>query len=223
MRKALITAVLAVVSATTAEAQTRFTFETPSFMSPRAMDDIGVYLTFSDFGCDSAVSSCPSRTGLQGIWRQSGNLNLGVRAGVADLADAGSTILVGAELYGGLNSLAPGSGIDIAWTLSAGAIFGDNVTIGSLPLGVSVGRQLETGSVRVTPYVHPRVSLDLTAIDLGNGEEDTDTDVAFTVDIGADLSLGDRLILRAGASLGDREAYGIGIALRWPRGVSVVR
>ena len=64
------------------------------------MDDIGIYMSRVDRPFNNG-----SATGLSGIWRQSGNLNLGVRVGVGDLGDAGETVLVGAELYGGLGRL----------------------------------------------------------------------------------------------------------------------
>jgi hypothetical protein len=214
MRRSLVMVALLFMAAPVTgqvTADVKFTFETPSFMGPRPMDDIGIYVTNSDVG-----------TGLQGIWRQSGNLNLGVRAGVGDLDRTGKAVLVGAELYGPINALLAGSGIDISWVLGAGAVFGDNVTAFSVPFGASIGITLGSGNVRISPYVHPRVALDIVAVEIGD-EEETDTDGAFAVDIGGDVSLGEKLILRVGGSLGDREAFGVGLALRWPRGVSVVR
>ena len=70
--------------------------------------------------------------------------------------------------------------------------------------------------------MHPRASLDVVSLtDEVTDEEETDTDVGFAVDIGADVNLGQRLILRAGYSLGDRDAFGLGVALRWQRGIIV--
>ena len=208
MRKLLLVCGLTALCAVPASAQV-YMWDAPTFASPRPMDDIGVYLTRAD-----------EATGLVGIWRQSGNLNLGVRAGVADLDDAGASILVGAELYGPLNTLLPGSGLDIAWTLGGGAVFGDNITTASIPLGLSVGVQLGSGSVRVLPYVHPRVSLDIASVEIGD-EEETDSDVGFALDLGADVTLSERLLIRVGGSFADREAFGVGLAYRIPRGISV--
>jgi hypothetical protein len=200
-----------VTLATDATAQS---WDAPSFFGPRPMDDIGIYISRTErrFGGDA--------TGLSAIWRQSGNLNLGVRAGVGDLEDPGGTVLVGSELYGSLNRLVPGSGLDVAWILGAGAVFGSNYTFFSLPLGVSIGLRLGSGSVSIAPYVHPRVALDIEAFDT-DGEEETFTDGSVVVDIGADVNIGPRFILRVGGSLADRKAYGIGLALRWPRPISV--
>ena len=185
-------------------------WDAPSFFSPRPMDDIGLYVSRT-----GGVS-----TGLSGIWRQSGNVNLGVRAGVGDLEFPGETVLVGAELYGPLNSLMPGTNIDISWNLGAGAVFGNDYTLFSVPLGASIGMRLGTSGVQILPYVYPRIALDIEAFDVG-GEEETFTEARFALDLGADVNLGERLILRVGGSLIDREAFGIGMALRWPRPISV--
>src|SRR5262245_26150262 len=163
-------------------------WDAPSYFSPRPMDDIGLYLNRTQ-GEDIDVN------GLTAIWRQSGNINLGVRGGIGNLAEAGETVLVGAELYGPLNSLLGDRGFDMAWILGAGAVFGSAHTLFSVPIGVSFGMQLGTGGVQILPYVHPRVSLDITAVEL-DGEEITETGAAFALDLGADLNLGERLILR---------------------------
>ena len=191
-------------------------WDTPSFFSPRPMDDIGLYVSQIQY------PGGESSTGLSAIWRQSGNLNLGVRAGVGDLEFAGETVLVGAELYGPLNSLLPSTSIDLSWILGAGAVFGDNYSLFSVPLGISVGLQLGSGSVQFAPYVHPRWSLDIAAYDQ-NGTEQTRTGGSIVIDVGADVNLGERFIVRVGGSFLDREALGLGVALRWPRPISVVR
>lgn len=213
-RFALLAAAFTLCAVTGSSAQLA-SWDAPMFFAPRPMDDLGLYVTRTDQAFGNA-------TGLMGIWRQSGNLNLGVRAGVGDLDDAGNSLLVGAELYGGLNSLLPGSGIAISWNLGAGATFGDEYTFFTVPFGASFGLNLGSGSVSVSPYVHPRISLDILAVGSGQNE-DTSTDGAVAVDLGADVNLGPKWVLRAAYSLGDRDAFGVGLAMRWPRGVSVVR
>lgn len=195
--------------ATGARAQT---WDAPTFFSPKPMDDIGLYYFRSSFG-NSNVN------GLKGIWRQSGNLNLGVQAGVGDISDAGQTILLGGEFYQPLKGLSSSTGLVMSWNLGAGATFGKNYIDFSVPLGVSLGLNLGNRSgTGILPYVHPRVSLDVASYDEPvSGKNVTDTDVGFAVDIGADLNLGEKLIIRAGYSLGDRDAFGIGVALRTPR------
>jgi hypothetical protein len=189
-------------------------WDAPMYFNPRPMDDIGLYFTRTN------RTSGGDANGLIGIWRQSGNLNLGVRAGVGDLEDAGGTVLVGAELYGPLNRLIPASGLDIAWLLGAGAVFGSDYTLFSIPLGVSIGLRLGTGGVSIQPHVLPRVAFDVAAFDI-DGEEVTETDGSVAIDVGADVNIGSSFILRVAWSIADRDAYGVGLALRWPRPVSV--
>jgi hypothetical protein len=212
------TVVLVLASAGGASAQQ---WDAPLFFSPRPMDDIGLYYVNSDRCC-----GFDNANGLKLIWRQSGNLNLGVHAGTGDIENIGESILIGAELYGPLSNLARTSGLAMSWSLGIGAAFGDvggtDYIDFSVPVGISVGIPIGSGSTTILPYVHPRASLDVVSVtDEVTDEEETDTDVGFAVDIGADVNLGQRLILRTGFALGDRDAFGVGVALRWQRGVIV--
>jgi hypothetical protein len=198
------------------------TWDAPLFFSPRPMDDIGLYYVRSNdafFGQDVS--------GLKAIWRQSGNINLGVHAGVGDLEDAGNTLMVGAEVSNPLSSMSGSSGLIMAWHLGAGAIFGDQYVQLGVPLGVSLGLNLGSGgSTTILPYAHPRVSFDLVAVEFGD-EEETETDFGFAVDLGVDVNLGQRFVLKAAYTIGTendfgkRDAFGLGAALRIPRNVVV--
>ncbi|HEY0671759.1 MAG TPA: hypothetical protein VGD27_05810 [Longimicrobiales bacterium] len=217
-KRFVITLVLVVASAGGASAQQ---WDAPLFFSPRPMDDLGIYYVNSDRCCGFENSN-----GLKLIWRQSGNLNLGVHAGTGDIENIGESILLGAELYGGLPGLSASSGLAMAWSLGLGAAFGEIEATGidyvdfSVPLGVSVGIPINAGGATILPYIHPRVSLDVASFtDQVTDEEDTETDVGFAVDIGADVNLGQSLILRTGFALGDRDAFGVGVAFRMARRV----
>ena len=212
-RSLVITVALSAAFTGTAFAQAGW--DAPTFFSPRPMDDVGIY----GFKTDSDFLGDP--TGVKLIWRQSGNLNLGVHAGTADLDDFGDAILLGGEFYGPLTRATASTGLIMSWGLGAGAVFGENYVDLSIPLGVSVGMSLGTGGVSILPYVHPRVSFDLSSFDNVLGEEETETNIGLSVDLGVDVGLGERFILRAGGSFGDRDAYGVGLALRIPRKVSV--
>jgi hypothetical protein len=65
--------------------------------------------------------------------------------------------------------------------------------------------------------VHPRVAFDLIAYDNAAGDEETDSEFNFDLDLGADLALGDRFVARFGATIGDWDAIGVGIAYRMSR------
>lgn len=205
MRKALlwVGVWLAVAAGQVSAQRWHKPWDAPSFFSPRPHDDIGVYLFFLD-GHDA---------GVEGIWRQTGNLNLGVRVGVAE-----DLVKVGAEFYGPIRIEAP---LQLAWQLGVGAGFGDDVTMLRVPFGVSLGGTLGSpGTLQITPYVYPRVALDLYAFDVGDDEE-TDTEVNFDVDLGADIRLSPAWSLKVGATVGESEAFGLGLAYRMQRRVVV--
>jgi hypothetical protein len=101
--------------------------------------------------------------------------------------------------------------------LAAGVFgqFGNDVTSIGVPVGVSVGHRFPlTGtSMAVTPYIHPRVSLDYVSF---NDESDTELNITF--DIGGNLELTPQLALRVTALFGDIDA--VGLSLAWtPRGL----
>ncbi|MGH7504077.1 MAG: hypothetical protein ACRELX_00425 [Longimicrobiales bacterium] len=185
-------------------------WDTPSFFAPRAHDDVGAYIIKPESG----------DVGVIAMWRQSGNINLGVRGGIGGDSD-GRIILLGAELYGPLPLTTTGLPLLLAWNTGIGAGF-DGVTNLRIPLGVSVGVELGQGTgVSFLPYVHPRATFDLSAFERANGEEETETEFNFEIDIGADIQLGERWLLRAGASLAESEVFGVGLAYRIPRPVAV--
>jgi hypothetical protein len=179
-------------------------WDAPSFFSPRPGEDIGIYITKPE-GSDDL--------GIAAIWRMEGNLNLGVRGGIA----AGDHISIGAEFFRPLDLLGPQSTLLMSWILGVGATFND-VTMLRVPLGVSAGVAFGTpGAVQVTPYAHPRVALDVIAYNLPDGQEQTDTEFRFEIDVGADAALGRSFVLRVGATIGESNTFGAGIAYRFSR------
>jgi hypothetical protein len=178
-------------------------WDAPAFFAPRAHDDIGVYAFVPEHG----------DWGVQGIWRQSGNINLGVRAGLGD-----DLVLVGAEFYGPLELAA--SPLLLAWQVGIGAGFND-VTLLRVPVGVSIGAEVGgPGTLQLLPYAFPRVALELAAWDVGDDER-TETDIGLALDLGADLTISPELLLRVGATLADRSAFGVGLAYRMQRRIVV--
>lgn len=205
-RSTAITCVLVFAMAAPAAAQN---WETPTFFSPRPHDDIGVYLTKPESG----------DWGVQGIWRQSAGINLGVRGGIGGHSDDRS-ILIGAELFGPI-SLEGTERLWLAWVTGIGASF-NGVTQLRVPLGVSAGFSIgvEDGAV-ITPYVHPRAALDIATFETADGDDETDTDFDVDVDLGADLELAGRWIIRVGYKVGGDDVIGFGFAFKTGRGVEV--
>jgi hypothetical protein len=216
LKRILVTSALLLTTAGTASAQR---WDAPLFAGPGAMDELGLFYVNSD------RDNFENSNGLKAIWRQSGNLNLGVHVGTGDLANIGESILLGAELYGPIRAVSANTGLMVSWTAGIGAAFGDiegdDYIDFSIPVGVNVGIGLGSGSTRFTPFVHPRISYDVIAITPEGGDEVSDSDFGFAVDLGAELGLGQRFLLRGAASLGDRAAFGVGVAMRTPRRILV--
>ena len=93
--------------------------------------------------------------------------------------------------------------------------FGNDITSVGVPVGVSVGHRFPlTGtSMAITPYIHPRVSLDYASF-----ADESDTEVNITFDVGGNLELTPQLALRVSALFGDNDV--VGLSLAWtPRGL----
>lgn len=200
-RKLLIAAA-ALLVASGAEGQ--IVWDAPSFLPPRPGEDIGVYLTQPD-GAD---------WGIQGIWRQHGNLNLGVRFGYLDAPGDGAFLAAG-ETWGGLVDAGADFPVDVSWTLGLGALFGDG-TVFSLPAGLSIGRALVLSPLTFQVYAHPRLALVAWSVN-----DNTETDIEGFFDIGADLHLDPDWKVRLGVTLGGHDSWGLGLAYRFGRGVAV--
>ncbi len=190
-------------------------WDSPTFFAPRPGEDLGLFVTVPE-GDEGDV-------GVQAIWRQEGNLNLGVRGGIGGV-EGNRSILLGAEFYGALPlGTYP---LNATWVLGFGAGFDDDVTALRIPLGVSVGTYL---GERFQPYVHPRAAFDLVAIEFGD-EEETETDFSFAIDIGTDIDLTESLAAKVGYTfaLGPDfdtsfdfypNTFGAGLVYRMPRRV----
>lgn len=197
--RALVALCAALLFATEAGAQ----WSAPSFLPPRPGDDIGVY-----------VSSIEN-FGIQGIWRQQGNLNLGVRLGWID-SDVRGGLVTAAESWGLLFHAGQGLPIDVAWTAGVGAVFNDGTSM-EVPVGLTAGRLITTVPVSIQLYAHPRLALILVSGD----DQPDETELRGLVDLGADVVTAGGLKFRVGATLGTFDAIGVGLAMRWGRGVEV--
>ncbi|HEX6559987.1 MAG TPA: hypothetical protein VF021_11005, partial [Longimicrobiales bacterium] len=196
-------------------------WDAPLFFGPNPMDELGLYFVKTN---EQNLNN-PNPTGLKLIWRQTGNINLGVQVGTGDLENIGDAIMVGAEFYNPLR-LGAASGLAMNWSLGAGATFGKHYADLSVPLGVSVGLNLGSGSTSLTPFAHPRISFDMATFDNPfTGREETVTDFGLAVDLGAELNLGKSLLIRGAYTIGNnndtgkRDAFGVGAAFRMPRKV----
>jgi hypothetical protein len=184
-------------------------WESPTFFSPHLRADLGAYLVNPDGGDLGAI----------GIWRQTAGINLGVRGGIGG-RDNDRTVLVGAELFGPLSPEGM-RGVELAWITGIGASI-NGVTALRIPVGISIGTTLGS-NIQFTPYAHPRVALDVVTFERGDGEDETDTEFNFDVDVGADVAFTPSIVLRVGATLGDRDVFGVGLGFRTGTRSAIVR
>jgi hypothetical protein len=98
--------------------------------------------------------------------------------------------------------------LDGALTVGLGAQFFDGVTVIRTPVGVSLGRRIDSRSsgISFVPYLQP-VLIPTFA--------DGDSELDFALGLGVDLRLTRRFDLRVSASVGDLEGFAVSFA--WVR------
>jgi hypothetical protein len=101
--------------------------------------------------------------------------------------------------------------IDFLLTGGVYLAIGD-ITLLRLPIGLSLGHRFELdGAMALTPYLHPRVSLDV-CNDCGG------SDIGLTFDLGANFQLSRSVSIRAAAVFSGSDSFdgdGFGVSLGW--------
>jgi hypothetical protein len=163
---------------------------TPTFQSPRLINDVGVYL-----------SDGPGDLAIEGVWRGG---PLGLRAGFVDAA--GGLLTIGGELRSPL-ALA-GAPVGLAFTAGAqGLIGGDDSAVG-VQAGLTAGYTFSPQGAAFTPYIHPRLGA------VKNLYSD-DFTLKPLADAGVDVEFYNNLVLRFGVSLDDvGSSWGVGLSVR---------
>ena len=184
----------------------------PSFQPPRVMN------REFNFGVADAGDA---GTSLIFQWREglSNRSQLGLDVGFADPEGKGNGKLVLGGQYGYLftqsNAEMP---LDFLGTAGIGFAFGDGVNLVRIPLGVSIGHRfpLDQGFA-ITPYVHPRASIDVCSDCGGSGGNETDLGIDF--DIGANFEVTRQLSFRVSVLFGGSDTFGdsngFGLSLAW--------
>lgn len=194
----LTTSLVGLILLATASSAAAQSWETPSFLGPRPGADLGIYLVDSDFG----------DLGVQGIWRQTDAMNLGLRLGFVDAPD--DAIQLGVETWGPVAVDSEEFPLDVAWTAGVGASINGLTTV-TIPAGITIGKTFDVGTLPVQAYGHPRLAL----VAFENPvNDDLELELDAEMDLGLDLFIGDGVTLRVGATLGDFDALGIGLAWR---------
>lgn len=163
---------------------------TPTFTSPRLLNEVGIYL-----------SDDPGSLTLEGLWRGG---PLGLRLGFVN--ERGDLISVGGELRTPLPIAGAPRGL--AFTAAAQGLLGDENAVGA-HAGLSAGYTFVGNGLAITPYLHPRIGL---VNPLGAGD---DLELQLLADLGADVEFWTNLLVRVGVKLDDvGSSWGVGIGWR---------
>ena len=199
-------AALVAAASTTASAQAWFY---PSFQTPR--------VAFRDYNF-GVVANNGTTALFQ--WREgiTSNTQLSLDAGLANSDfDDGTKIFVGGQYARELTRSTVDQPLDLMLTAGAGIAIGEGMDVLRVPVGLSVGHRFPLeGSLAITPYVHPRLSIDA-GFGGGAGVENS-TDIALDFDVGASFEVTREIAIRAailfsGADRADNA--GFGLSLTW--------
>lgn len=203
-------AALAGLLATSVPGSAQVAWDAPSLMAPGSPAGWGVHLFDPD----------PGDIGVFATWRsEPAPVGLGFRFGVAEDGRDDLSFLAGVDVSGAIHRGTGDPPLDVIWFAGGGIGFGDDALV-SFPAGISLGWSFAGDEVAFRPYVAPKVVLDAF---LGDDDvdpddrprrfRDDDLDLEAAVEIGMDLAFTPSFAIRAGASLGDRDAVSIGIQL----------
>ncbi len=171
----------------------------------------------ADGGRAGATLLLQWREAVSPLWQ------VGVDAGLADPdGNASSRLVLGGHVARQLTRATTEFPFDVAVTGGIGFSGVDGHDVVRIPFGASVGHRflLENG-MSVTPFAHPRLSLDR-CNDCKAGEAGGKVNVA--VDIGGSVQLTDQVALRVAATAGGSDylgsGNGIGFSVAWtPKGL----
>ena len=210
MRNRCLLACLAVmVLPLTARAQF---YSYPSFQVPR------ISLREYNF----AVGDGPDAgTSLVFQWREGVNdrMHLQLDAGLADPRAAGdSRFIIGGGVARQMATASDDFPLDMMLTFGLGGSFGGGRSFLRAPVGLSVGhRFLLDAPFTVTPYAHPRLSIDYCSRCSTSGR--SDTNLGVDVDLGVDVEVTRSIALRFSALFAGSDFYsrdnGFGFSLAW--------
>ena len=200
MRYATITALGAAAALALAAPAPAQETGTPVFSAP--------YRAFSHHELGLSLSAPEgSDLGLEGFYSfASGRNDFGLRLGVLD-AGEGSDVVLGGRYRTRLVTHSEDFPLDGALTVGLGAQFFDGVTVIRTPVGVSLGRRIDSRSsgISFVPYLQP-----LLIPTFSDGDSELDS-----LGLGVDLRLTRRFDLRVSASVGDLEGFAVSFA--WVR------
>jgi hypothetical protein len=97
--------------------------------------------------------------------------------------------------------------LDLLFTAGAGAALGGGATVVRIPVGVSIGHTFDLDQgMAITPYVHPRASLDWASGAGGSGG--SQSEVSLNFDLGVNFRVNSQFAVRAAAAFTGAELAG---------------
>lgn len=146
--------------------------------------------------------------GFEGFYSfASGRNDFGLRVGVLDADDA-SDLVLGGRFRTRLLTHSDDFPLDGALTVGVGAVFLDGGTVLRTPIGLSLGRRIDSKSsgLSFVPYLQPV---------LVPRFSEGDSELELALGMGLDLRLTRRFDLRVAGSVGDLEGFSVTFA--WVR------
>lgn len=173
------------------------------------------------------MASSASRAGTAVVfqWRESlqGPWQFGVDAGLSSPPGNGGTrAIFGMAFAFQAAKSSDDFPFDVAYTIGAGGNVGGGYSVFRLPVGVVLGHTFDLeGQLRLTPFVHPRLSIDRCS-DCNRAGGDSKLNV--DVDFGVDFTVAKQVSLRLGALLGGTDYVGgsssVAFSVAWtPKGL----
>lgn len=166
-------------------------------------------------------------TMLMGQWREglSPRTHVGFDLGLYDPSNssARTALFVAGTLGYDLMRSRSDQPLDLLLTAGAGVSLANSRTSFRLPVGVSMGHRFELDQgMALTPFVHPRLSIDLCSSCSPRGRRRSDVSLNF--DLGASFELSERLSFRASALFSGADQFGgddaIAVGITWtPEGL----
>ena len=158
-------------------------------------------------------------------WREgvASAMHLGLDVGLTDRKGSENLLgFIGGSIGSELLRAQGEQPLDMLLTGGLGFAFGGGATIVRVPLGVSLGHTfaLEEG-MALTPYVHPRVSLDLCS-DCGR-RGNRRTELSLNFDVGVDFRVNQKFSVRVAGAFSGSDFFGnndsFAIGLNWRPGL----
>lgn len=130
-------------------------------------------------------------------------------------ADNDGALIIGGSFHYQLTNASSELPFDMVFGAGLGVTAGDNYSVFRIPIGVAIGHRFPLeGNFAITPYVHPRLSIDRLSVDGGGNDTDSNIDI----DLGASFEINRQMQARLAVTFGDADAVGISFAWQ-PRGL----